>query len=346
MLLVTLETANAACNAMSEWAWEHRKFGQYALHKAVYHRIRAEFRLSAQMVVRAIAKVTDAYKLDQKRRRRFNARGAFPYDSRILSWRLKDRASAHVSIWTVGGRHSIPFVCGDRDWELLQTQSGESDLVYRDGTFYIFTACEVEEPEPEDFGEFLGVDLGVKNIAVDSDGEVYAPAHAHVNSVRHKYRRLRQKLQKKGTKSAKRLLKKRRRKERRFAEDVNHCISKRIVVKAQGTGRGIALENLTGIRDRVTVRRRQRATHHSWGFASLRAKIEYKAALLGIPVVAVDPRNSSRTCPTCGHIAKANRPVQSTFRCVECGYAGFADHIAAVNISRRAAVNQPDAVAG
>ena len=341
LLLSTLERANAACNAISEWAWKHQSFGQYALHKALYHRIRTEFDLSAQIVVRAFAKVANAYKVHKDQKCVFKPHGAFPYDSRILAWRLKDRTTAHVSIWTVGGRQSIPFVCGDRDWELLQSQIGESDLVYRDGNFYLFTSCEVEEPKPQDFGEFLGVDLGVKNIAVDSDGEVYAPPHAHINAVRHRYRRLRRKLQKKGTKSAKRLLKKLRGKERRFAEDVNHCISKRIVAKAQGTGRGIALENLKGIRTRITVSRPQRATHHSWSFASLRNKIEYKARRAGIPVVLVDPRDTSRTCPCCGHVAKENRRDQSTFCCVACGFAGFADHIAAINIGRRAVVNQP-----
>lgn len=346
LLLSTLERANEACNAASDWAWENQTFRQFSLHKALYHSIKAEFSLSSQVVVRCFAKVADAYNLDKKCKRSFRPRGGFPYDSRILSWRIKDRETAHVSIWTLNGRESIPFVCGDRDWQLLQTQSGESDLVYRDGTFYLFTTCEVEEPELQDFSEFLGVDLGVTNIAVDSDGGVYAPPKSHVNSVRHKNRRLRKKLQSKGTKSAKRRLKKRSKKEARFAEDVNHCISKRIVAKAQDTGRGVAVEELGGIRDRVTVRRHQRATHHSWSFNSLRFKIEYKAALAGVPVVPVDPRNTSRTCPNpeCGHVSKSNRQSQSSFRCVVCGFAGFADHIAAINIGRRAAVNQPHAV--
>ena len=138
-------------------------------------------------------------------------------------------------------------------------------------------------------------------------------------------------------------MKKRRRKEARFARDVNHSISKRIVAKAKDTAHGIALEELGGIRERVTVRRRQRATLHSWSFHDLRAKIEYKAALSGVPVVMVDPRNTSRTCPSCGCIDKRNRPSQSSFLCVVCGFAGVADHIAAGNIARRAAVDLPHA---
>ena len=195
-------------------------------------------------------------------------------------------------------------------------------------------------PEQIEVGEALGVDLGIVNIATDSDGEVYSGAQ--INGLRKRHARLRAKLQHKGTKSAKRLLKKRTRRERRFAQDVNHVIAKRIVEKAEGTGRAIALEDLSGIRDRTTVRKRQRRQHHSWAFHDLRQKIEYKASLAGIPVILVDPRNTSRTCPICGCVEKRNRPNQSTFSCVQCGFSGHADTIAAVNIARRAVVNQPD----
>ncbi|MER3403220.1 MAG: transposase, partial [Armatimonadota bacterium] len=73
----------------------------------------------------------------------------------------------------------------------------------------------------------------------------------------------------------------------------------------------------------------------------LRSFIEYKARLAGVPVVIVGPRNTSRTCPACGHVAKANRPTQAQFRCVECGFAGPADTIAARNIASRAVVMRP-----
>jgi putative transposase len=131
-----------------------------------------------------------------------------------------------------------------------------------------------------------------------------------------------------------RLLRERRRKERRFAADTNHCISKTIVRKAKDTGRGIAVENLTGIRDRVTVRKAQRRAQSSWAFGQLRSFLTYKAANEGVPLVAVDPRNTSRTCPCCGTIDKRNRPDRDTFRCISCGHAGPADTTAAENISR------------
>ena len=332
----TLEAANTACNWVSQRAWQTQTFKHYDLQHLCYKDIRAKFDISAQVAVRVISKVADAYKLDRKPQRAFKPLGSIAYDDRILSWHMKDST---VSIWTVEGRLRIPFVCGERQRELLQTRQGESDLALFRGRFFLAATCEVEEPKPIDVGGALGVDLGIKNIAVDSDGEVHSANH--INHVRYRQRRLRTKLQTKGTPSAKRKLKKLSGKERRFANDINHRISKQLVAKAKDTGRAIALEDLSGIRDRVTVRRRQRATLHSWAFFQLRAFIEYKARRAGVPVVLVDPRNTSRTCPHCGCIDKHNRPTQSTFSCVVCGFSGLADHIAAVNISHRAVVNQP-----
>lgn len=334
----TLETANHACNLISETAWETGTFRQYSLHKLVYHPVRAETGLSAQMVVRCIAKVADAYKLDRKTPRTFKPHGSIAYDDRILSWQLADQT---VSIWTVAGRISLPFVGGRKQLELLTARQGETDLVYRNGEFYLFAACTVEEPAVPAVDEFLGVDLGVTNIAADSDGETYSSGH--LNGLRKRHRKIRKRLQKKGTRSARRLLQKRRRQEARFAKDVNHRIAKRIVAKAEGTARGIALEDLTGIRARTTVRKSQRSQQHSWAFHDLRTKIESKARLRGVPVVLVDPRNTSRTCPLCGCVDKRNRPAQPTFACVSCGYSAHADTVAATNLGRRAAVNQPNA---
>jgi IS605 OrfB family transposase len=188
------------------------------------------------------------------------------------------------------------------------------------------------------------VDLGIVQIATDSDG--CAHAGAHLNGLRRRHRRQRGRLQAKGTRSAKRLLQRRSRKEARMARDVNHCISKSIVAEAERTGRGIALEDLKGIRNRIRARRHQRATLHSWAFAQLGSFIDYKAALAGVPVVYVDPRNTSRTCPACGHVDKGNRPSQATFKCLGCGFAGPADHIAAINIGGRAATSRPNGSEG
>ena len=331
----TLNRVNLACQFISDVAWETKTFRQYDLHHKVYYSVREKFSLSAEITVLAIAKVADTYKVS-KVKVNFKPAGAIGYDDRILSWRLQDKT---VSIWTTAGRQRIPFVCGDRQWELLQTRYGESDFMFFNGMFFLAAVCNVEEPNKIDIEGVLGVDLGIVNIAVDSDGEVHSAKG--VNNIRYRRQSLRSKLQKKGTRSAKRKLKRLSGKEARYARDLNHKISKHLVVKAKGTNRAIAMENLEGISERVTVRRSQRAQLHNWSFYQLRIFVTYKALRLGVPFSVVDPRNTSRTCPACGHIDKANRKSQSRFLCVVCGFAGLADHIAAINIGRRADVNQP-----
>jgi IS605 OrfB family transposase len=334
-LATTLTAANNACTFVSEQAWHSKIFKQYNLHHLCYKVIRSRFGLSAQIAVRVIAKVADAYKLDKKTKRTFKPSGSIAYDDRILSWRLSDSS---VSIWTLSGRIRIPFVCGSHQKSLLASRKGESDLSCRKGIFYLAATCDIKEPEQIKTTDAIGVDLGIKNIAVDFDGVVHSSSM--VNNVRHRYRRLRTRLQTTCSKSAKRKLKRLSGKESRFAKDMNHCISKKLVAKAKDTKHALALEDLTGIRMRITVSRHRRATLSGWSFGQLRAFTEYKALREGIPVIFVDPRNTSRTCPECGHIVKHNRINQRLFSCTVCGFAGLADHIAAINI-RRAAVNPP-----
>ena len=333
----TMEAANRAANFLSDLAWDTKHFRQYDLHHAAYYAIREQFGLSAQAAVRVVSKVADSYKVDKETKRTFRLLGSVAFDDRIL--RIVP-AKNTVSIWTLDGRQQMTFVCGERQTAMLQGQRGESDLVYRDGEFYLLATCDVDEAPISDVDGFLGVDLGVANIAVDSDHTVYQGKT--VKNVRYRHRQLRRKLQAKGTKSTRRRLKKLAGKERKFATWTNHNISKRIVAKAKDTGRGIAIEELGGIRDRITARRSQRATLHSWSFFQLRSFIEYKAKLNGVIVAAVDPRNTSRTCPACGNVDNANRKTQATFLCVRCGFSGLADHIASVNIRRRAEVNRPN----
>ena len=336
-LLATLQRANAACDYAAAVAWNERVFGQFALHKIIYRDIKSRFGLSAQMAVRAIAKVADAYKLDRRTQRTFRPRGAISYDERILSFKPGD----NISIWTLNGRQAISFICGDYQRRFLPHRKGEVDLLYVHGVFYLSVVCEVAEPTESETSDFLGIDLGIVNIATDSDGTAYSGEKVERN--RRIFAHRRRNLQRKGTKAARRKLRTIKGKQSRFQKDINHCISKAIVQTAQRTCSGIALEDLGGIRDRVTARRRQRARLSNWSFEQLRSFVEYKARLAGVPVALVDPRNTSRTCPVCGCIDKANRRTQSRFSCVSCQFSGLADHVAARNISfrARAAVNQP-----
>jgi IS605 OrfB family transposase len=143
-------------------------------------------------------------------------------------------------------------------------------------------------------------------------------------------------LQKKGTKSAKRHLRKLKRRRSRFRKDADHVLSKQIVQSAN-PGDTIVLENLKDIRKRMKAKRRSQTKRrmHSWPFLGLKAKIAYKAEEQGCTVVAVDPRHTSQTCSCCGHTARNNRRSQSDFKCRQCNYQLNADLNAARNIAAK-----------
>ncbi|MEV0404772.1 transposase [Actinoallomurus sp. NPDC050550] len=349
----TLALANRAANHASRRAFDAGIHGKTSLQRLVYGELK-EMGLSAQPAIHVARKVAGAYASlkanlkagnygpeGSKRRAkvevrpiRFRKDSAQPYDDRCLSWQLDART---VSLWTVRGRcGGISFVCSPVQAKMLaEYRKGESDLVYRGGNWYLHATCDVPEPALCAPKGFLGVDLGIANIATTDDGTMHAGKQ--LNQVRYRHRRLRKRLQKKGTKSAKRLLRKLSGRESRFAADTNHRISKTIVTEAQRTSRGIALEDLGGIRERVRLRKPQRVTLHSWSFAQLGQFIAYKATRAGVPVVHVDPRYTSQGCSACGHIDKKNRPTQAVFCCTSCGFAEHADVNAARNIAARGA---------
>lgn len=326
----TLERCNQACNFLAAKAFADGKFRQFDLHKVAYGDTRAMFDLTAQAAVRCIAKVADSYKIDKKVQRTFRRFAAQPYDDRIIRFCGGDL----VSIWTLPGRMKIPFVCGERQRALLAYRKGEVDLMYVRGKWYLACVCDVPDPEEIGVTDVLGVDLGIVNLAFDSDGRSYTGAG--IERVRVKLARRKAGLQSRGTRAAKRRLRKLSGKQRRFQTHTNHCISKALVTAAQRSRRAIGLEDLTHIRNRVKARRRHRAKLHNWAFGQLRSFVSYKARLSGIPVAFVDPACTSKGCRICGTIDNRNRPNQSTFSCIACSHTENADLHAARNIRLRA----------
>ena len=337
-LVATLERFNAACNAIAAVAFREHLANKFALQKTLYYPIRERFGLSSQMTVRAIAKVVEAYKRNKTIQPTFRPHGAMTYDERIMSW----KGLEHVSVLALDGRHLVACRFGPYQQARRGRLRGQADLILRDGKFYLYATLEVADVPTLDADDFLGVDLGIVNIATDSDAIVYAGAS--VEQQRRTFAHRRRNLQRRQTRSAKRKLQSLRRKQARFQRDSNHCISKALVRTAKDTTRGLALEDLQGIRERVPVRRRQRARHANWAFAQLSTFVQYKAASVGVPVRLVDPRHTSQTCLACGHVDRANRPSQARFECIVCAFAGPADAVAACVISARAraAVMRPN----
>jgi putative transposase len=335
-LLATMRRVNEACSWLAERAFEVKSADKLALQRAHYRELRDRFGLSAQHTVRTISKVCEVYRRDKSKRCTFKPLGAIAYDQRIYTFK---NGLDRVSLLALDGRIVVPCAIGAYHRGRLDGARGQADLVYRKGKFFLFVTVDVPDGSPIDPEGWLGVDLGIRNLAFDSDGEAHSGEHTL--ALRSRIAKLRAELQRAGTKSAKRHLRKLRRREVGFHAHTNHVISKSIVRKAKDTGRGIAVEDLSGIRDRVTVRKAQRAMLHSWSFFQLRSFLAYKAVLAGVALVAVDPRNTSRTCPECGNIDQANRRSQAEFVCTGCGFVAHADHVGARNIASRGPVVGP-----
>jgi len=335
-LLATMRVFNAACNSVSDYIFQHRIFGKYDLQNALYCSLKSDFGLSSQLAVRAIGKVCDAYKTEianAKRQQRiiskcrFKETSAVVYDSRILTY-----SKTSVSIKTISSRETIPARFQSAD--CLPRFKGEADLIFQNNVFYLFQTTDVEEKPLIEVTEYIGVDLGMVKIATDSDNNFYDGTI--VEQKRKQYAKHRGSLKSKKTKNSRRRLKQVGNRENRFRKDVNHRISKQLVDTASRTCRGLALEELVNFFDKTRVRRENRNARSSWSFRQLRTFVEYKAKIAGIPVVFVDPRNTSKTCSKCGHCSGDNRKSQSNFVCIACHFSTNADYNAATNIRFKA----------
>lgn len=337
----TQKRFNEAASWIATVCWDEGITNTNTAHHRVYGETRTRFRLGAQLAVCARAKAVEAIKATRAKGSetcpQFGPRGSIRYDARTYRLMSLDR----VSLNTLQGRIVCQLILGKRQHDMLIDQAwkiGGADLVWRRGIYYLNVSQSKDAPELQETNDTLGVDLGIVNLATDSTGESFSGAE--VKAVRERYHKRRQILQRVGTRSAKRRLKNMSGREKRFQKNTNHVISKTLVYKAVISRKALALEDLTGIRERVTVRRVNRYERHSWAFYQLRLFINYKAAWAGVQVKLVDPRNTSRTCSQCGHCEKANRQSQSSFKCKQCGFCCNADVNGAINISR-AEVKRP-----
>jgi putative transposase len=334
-LLMTMRAFNLAAQSVADTAFQIKKASQVALHRLLYRKIRAEFQLSSQMAVRAISKAVEAYKRDKNKRCKFDACGAMVYDERILSF----KGHTDVSLLTLDGRECIPLRFGKYQADLMKYIKGQADLILRNNSFYLYVTLEIPaNAQVQVSNDILGIDLGIANIATDSEGVFYSGKGITLKRI--KYKRLRSILQHKGTKSAKRKLKKLAKKEKRYVRNINHTISKELVSRALRRGKALALENLKGIRKSSNgYYKEMRWLMGTWSFRQLTSFIQYKAEESGIPVALVNPRDTSRMCSQCSYIAKGNRPSQKKFKCKSCGLKLHADYNAALNIRARAALS-------
>ncbi|EFH83166.1 transposase, IS605 OrfB family [Ktedonobacter racemifer DSM 44963] len=220
--------------------------------------------------------------------------------------------------------------------------------------FYLLVTLEVEtsDPTPETHKQIVGVDVGMRYLAVTATMQGDCTFHADISPIAksHHYARLRKRLQKKGTRSATRRLVAISGRERRLKANVNHVVSKRIVLEHPQSL--IGLEHLTDIRERTKRRKGKKAsakqrkanrTFSKWAFGELHAMIAYKALLHRSMAIKVDANSTSQACPKCGHTCKENRPHKGLlFVCQNCQYTLHADLVGARNIAMRTLLIRQD----
>lgn len=349
-LEATLEEAARAYRILSETAFKTKTYARYALHKLAYHEVRAATMLTAQMASSAIREVSGAYKSMKSNKRLPDKAATFSKrcldlegGNRGRDFRLHPKKNI-VSISTVEGRKKLAYRCGDFQRGYLESPEWTiraANLVYkrrRKGWRYELHVAVVRDGPERKAGGVLGVDTGRRYLACASTGDDarFFPAR-HLKPKKEHFRRVRGRLESKGTRSSTRTFIRVAGREARLMKDFQHGTAKSLVQLALDSECGaIAVERLNGIRERTGARGRKARYHHgTWAYARFLDILRYKAEGAGLEVMEVDPVNTSRTCNACGHADKASRKGLS-FKCTQCSYSLHADLSAARNIRLRA----------
>src|SRR6266542_751897 len=347
-LKIKLETTTQAAQSLSETqkayvvalnhtsavAFEKKVFNSVALHHITYRDVREATKLPANLVCSARNVAAEAYKRGKDKHHRWKETAAMRYDARTLTVKLEEE---YATLTTLDGRARVKLILSDyhrqyldRTWEVEPTAT-----VSRKGRIWYLNLIVTRDIAESQSDAPIGVDSGIVRIATTSTGKVFnGGIIKHIRERRFKQRRDLQSARHK-SRSQRRLLKRLAGKEKRSVDWLLWNVANGVVGEALKSKAGtIAVEDLKGIRARIRVAKKQRLIHHGWPFSSLFLKTAHVASRHGVKVESVDARNTSRTC-RCGHVAKANRTTQSTFRCVVCGYSHNADYVASHNVAAR-----------
>jgi len=347
-LAETLDQFTAVFNAVCAYGWQQRERNGVRLHQAMYYPLRVTYpHLVSDLHIQARVKATEAVKsaltrLLQGRMVRCPRSKRCP--ARLNHHTLTVKWAERIAVLsTTQGRQRIAFRIPAYAQKYVGYKVCTADLIQRGDKFWLHVVVDVPAPEARPSGQVIGVDLGLVRPAVTSHNKFFGQRRWRELEAR--YFRLRRALQAKGTRSARRHIRRLKGKQLRLRRDLDHQLSRQIV-NSVAPGSIIVVEDLKNIRTRVKQRKgKQNRRIHGWSFAQLRAFLTYKAEEKGCVVVGVDPRHTSQTCPRCGCVYRHNRRSQSEFRCRDCGFRLNADLVGARNIAAKylASVGTPDA---
>ena len=286
-LVRTGEAYRDACNRVSEYIFDTGEENFYELNRALYHELRERFGLKAQMAQSALKTVIAKYRTVRANgHERTLVKFRMPrYD---LVWnRDWSVGEDTVSVNTLDGRLKVPYVRSGMEKYLdrMTCRYGTANLVLRDDGkcfLHIPVTYEADVPDRTDIVKVVGIDRGIRKLAVSYDGaRTTTFSGRSIKSRRAQFARTRKELQQRGTPSARRRLKAIGHRENGWMRDVNHRVSKALVESSQ-KGTLFVLEDLTGIRGATErVRTKDRYVTVSWSYYDLEQKLVYKASLAG-----------------------------------------------------------------
>lgn len=359
------------CNIVSTWYFsKHFIPKRKNFQKEMYHKLRAESNLNSLMVQSVFRTVNARYKTveTQLTQKPFKyktnkidpktGRNIYKYIPRDLEWLQKPikfsrpqadyvrsynysfvQKATKISINVLDERIKVsfnasylPFSLEDKNIKL-----GTAKLVSLKGHWFLHISYtkEISEWEKEDNKHIIGVDRGLRFLTTlyDEKGRTNFISGKSITYKRKKYAYLRGKLQTKGTKSAKRKLKRLEHQENRWIANINHCLSKALVER-YGQNSLFVLENLTNITfKKSSFNKNQTRELHSWPFYDLQIKLIYKAQRNQSKVIIVPANYTSQRCPRCGQIKKENRNHSlHEYKCINCGFRTNDDRVGAMNL--------------
>lgn len=367
----TMEAYRLTCNYISEYIFNHNfDMSQTRLNKAIYSDLRSKFGLKSQMAQSAIRNVVAKYKTVKTQlfnnplyydTGQKNAKGKKVYQRvyRNLDW-LWNRISFNtpqvdlqrnrdwsylasknlLSLNTLDGRVKVTPVCkGFDQYFTPEWKLGIGKLLNIGNKWYLHVSATKEIPDYQvsQTEHVVGIDRGLRFLATcyDEHAKTAFFDGKQVARKRRKYKKLRAQLQAKGTKSAKRRLKKIGQRENRWMTDVNHQLSKTLVNK-YGKNTLFVIEDLGGVREATEkTNKDSRYENVSWAFFQLGQFLTYKSNLNSSQTVELPAEYTSQRCPKCGRIRKENRDHDlHLYICDKCGYSTNDDRLAAINIQQ------------
>jgi len=338
-LTETCDLFTEVFNAVCTGGWQHAEKNGVRLHHAFYRPLKAQHpTLVSDLHVQARVKATEAIRSALALKRK-GKKVSCPHSTscppryNLHTFKI-DWASRTVRLSTTAGRQTIRFAVPVHAERYAEHPVDTADLVCCEGRWAMHVSVTVPAPAVDPVNDVVGVDLGLAQPAVTSNNQFLGKKAWR--SIENRLFKLKRRLQERGTKSAKRHLKKIHKSQARFRRDCDHVLSKK-VVQACPAGGTIVLENLTDIRKRARAKSNTEAKRrlHGWSFAQIKIFIAYKAEERGCTVAGVDPRHTSQRCSRCGHTAKNNRRSRAVFKCRKCGFSLHADLNAARNIAAK-----------